>query len=74
MECTHDISNEIYAKKDRPRAYLPNLSAIQQYFSLVTNQRTLLSTMAYPPNEQAVKLSFQSCTYVCSIIGQHRSM
>jgi len=34
-------------------AYLSNLPAIQQCFSLTTNQQTVLSAMAYQPSQGA---------------------
>jgi hypothetical protein len=38
--------------------YQPNQPAIQQYFSLTTNQRTVLSAMAYQLSEQGVNQTF----------------
>ena len=42
----------VSARSMTPASIQPNLSAIQQCFSLIINQPTVLSTMACQPNEQ----------------------
>jgi len=55
MECGHvRLSYEPYYFSERTVFFSYNKSANEQYFSLTTNQRTVLSAMAFQQSEQGL--------------------